>query len=81
MPSKQFVNSEADVICNLPKEDRRKVSSLMKWDCGAATILVAELLMRTFLADFLKTKTLKKSHNFAWLKYRSFTHDQATTTF
>ena len=47
-----LTDCEADVFCDLPKQNRRDVAALMKRDRRAASRAVAELLVRTALAHF-----------------------------
>jgi hypothetical protein len=51
----EFFGRESNVFDDLPQQQRRNVTTAMKWDPRAASIGVRILFMRATLSDFDKS--------------------------
>jgi hypothetical protein len=76
----QLVHREPNVARNLAKECRRDVTPRMEGNGRDATVRMAELLVRTALADFREAGPLEQRDHFTRLENRRFRHRQATRT-
>jgi len=70
----KLVDGQVDVFGDLPKQDRRNVSTLVKRNSGTPPIRMSELLMRTLLANFCEAMRAQELHDFSGGKYRDVAH-------
>jgi len=66
---------EANIACDLSEQRGRDVSALMNWHGSDATIGVAELFVRTALADLSEAQTLQPCHDLTSLEDRWLGHE------
>jgi hypothetical protein len=68
-------NREADVFGDLPKQNRRDVSTLVKRHGRAMAGAVSILLVRTALSDFGEAELEQNGDDLGGLQNRNITHD------
>ena len=72
---KKLVNSKPNILCNLPEQDGGNISARVERYCCTAPVWMAKLFVRTFLSDFMKTKTLKNDNDLSGFEDWDFCHD------
>ena len=64
LPTEQVVDGQADVARDFPEQRRRDVAPLVEWDRRGAPVCVAELLVRSALADLFEAERLEQPDDF-----------------
>jgi hypothetical protein len=77
----QRIDGEPDVFGDLPEQDGRYISALMKWHGGASSGSVTKLLMRATLPDLRKTKLEENGDDLCRLENCDVAHAYATAMF
>ena len=70
----QLVDREAYVARDLPQQRGRDVAPCMEWNGRHTAVRVAELLVRTSLADFGEPQPLEQRDDFPRLEDWRFRH-------
>lgn len=71
---KKFIKREANVFSDLAQQDWGNIPALVKRNSCATTRTIAELFMRSSLADFGETKFDQNGDNFTGLKDWNVAH-------
>ena len=70
----KFLQRQADVGGNLPKQRRRDVSAAVKGHRGTPAVRMAILPMRTTLSNFGEPKPLQDRDDLARFEHRDIAH-------
>ena len=79
--AQQFLNCEADVLCDLTEQWRSNVATFVEGNRGAASICMAILNVRTALPHSDKAQPLQKAANLSGFQDGNRSHAQATAKF
>ena len=73
----ELIKREPDVFGDLTEQDWGDISTLMKWNRCAAACGIAELLVRSALADFGKTEFDENGNDFAGFEDGNVPHNSS----
>jgi hypothetical protein len=73
----QLIKCETDVFGDLTEQDWRDVSTLMEWHRCAPSGRIAELFVRTALANFGEPESEKNGYNFIGFKDGNIAHNSS----
>ncbi len=62
--AEEFLHRHADVLGDLAKQRRGNIPAFVPWDCGAAAMGIAELLVSAALTDDLKAQFVQDVRDF-----------------
>ncbi|MCP9449936.1 MAG: hypothetical protein NNA21_07740 [Nitrospira sp.] len=77
----QVIDSEPDILGDLPEQDGRNIPALMERHGGASSGTVTKLLVRATLPDLRETKLEENGNDRCRLENWDVTHVYATATF
>ena len=70
----KLFHSEANILTDLPEQNRRNISTRVEGYSCTPSIRVSKLLMRTALADLIKSKLDQNRDYFLWFEDWNFAH-------